>query len=202
MSIGDGGTPIGNPPFGAFSCAPAVVPYCDVPMQLDDTGVMGGLQLGANWQSGVLVLGAEAEFGWTNIEDSVLLNRPAGDQDIGAVEYDWYSTLTGRAGVAVDRTLLYAKGGVAFADVAMSAADLDNGQIYQGSFVADDGILTGWALGGGLEHALSSDVSVKAEYLYMDFGSATTMSADGDIYRYKAEVHSLRVGANFRLAPM
>ena len=60
----------------------------------------------------------------------------------------------------------------------------------------------GWTIGGGLEHALTADVSIKAEYLYMDFGSDTSLSSDGDIYKHEHELHTIKAGLNFRFLPL
>jgi outer membrane immunogenic protein len=204
-SIGEGGTDIGNPhvaPHGAFSCAPAVVPYCDVPMQVDTEGPAFGAQLGANWQSGPIVIGAEGEIGMLGADGDKLLFRPANDQDTASIDYDWYATLTGRLGYAFGHTLVYVKGGAAFADIAVTAADIDDGAIYQGSFTQYSKVHSGWTAGGGLEHALGDGVSIKAEYLYMDFGSETSGSSDGDIYKHEHELHMVKLGFNVRLAPL
>jgi outer membrane immunogenic protein len=171
-------------------------------MQIDTEGAFGGLQLGANWQSGAFVIGAEGDLGWMAIDESKLLFRPGSDQDIGTVDYDWYATLTGRLGYAFDRTLVYFKGGAAFAEIAITAADLDNGDIYQGSFTQNSDVHTGWTLGGGLEHALTPNVSIKGEYLFMDFGSESSRSSEGDIYEHEHELHTIKAGINVRLAPL
>lgn len=207
-SIGEGGTAIGDPhvaPYGAFACAPAVVTYCDTPMKLAPEGAFGGGQLGINWQSGVIVFGGEGDFGWTGIDDDQLLLRPANDRDIGSVDYEWYATLTGRLGYAANDTLIYIKGGAAFADISITAADIDFNdakqmfEVYQGSYTAVSGVRTGWTIGGGVEHMLTDDISLKAEYLYMDFGSETSRSSDGDIYKHENQLHTVKAGLNVRL---
>lgn len=204
-SIGDGGTTIGNPPnppYGAFSCGAPAVPYCGTPMQLSPDGVFGGGQLGINWQRGAIVFGAEGDFDFTNIDDNKLLIRPLTDRDIGSVDYDWYATLTGRLGYAMNDTLIYAKGGVAFAQITNTGADIDyfnQYYVYQPSYTERSGVSTGWTIGGGVEHMLTTDISLKAEYLYMDFGSETSRSADGDIYKHENQLHTVKAGINVHL---
>ena len=85
-----------------------------------------------------------------------------------------------------------------------TAADIDFGggvHIYQGSFTRQSGTQTGWALGGGWEHYLTNQVSFKAEYLFMDFGSDKSRSPDGDIYEHENELHTVKVGSNFHSDP-
>ena len=205
-SFKDGGTPLGappNPPYGAFACGPALTGnYCGVPFELDPGGGFGGLQLGMSWQRERLVYGIEAELGWLGLDETTTLIRPFDDRDVASVDYGWYGTLTGRLGLALDRTLLYVKGGLALADVEVSAADMDlvgaQFQIYAPSLIRHSSLEMGWALGGGLEFALNDHMTLKTEYLYMDFGSETSRSPDGDIYKHENDVHTVKVGVNVR----
>lgn len=207
-SIGDGGTKLGKkdergnptPPFGAFACGPAVGGnYCSDSFELEPEGWLGGAQLGANWQRGGLVLGVEGDIGYLGLDDEGTIDRLEGDRDFASVEYGWYGTLTGRIGVALDRSLLYVKGGLAVARIEIEGADFDNGVLFTPGQVSTSDTQLGWALGGGLEHALSDRLSLKAEYLYMDFGSDTVRSAQGDIYEHDHQIHTAKVGLNYRL---
>jgi outer membrane immunogenic protein len=200
----DGGTtpgsPRGKPPFGAFSCDGPEIGYCDVPFEIEPEGWLAGGQIGYNHQFGSLVLGIEGELAWLNANEEAILNRPENDQDILSVEYSWYGTLALRAGLAMDRVLVYAKGGLAFAQIETFASDIDEGFLYTGSSTRDSGVETGWALVGGIEYAITDSVSLKAEYLYMDFGSSESRSSDGDIYENEHSLHTATVGLNIRLS--
>lgn len=205
-TIGDGGTIITNPPYGAFSCGPALTGnYCNNPFDLSADGVFAGLQVGVNWQRDRIVVGLEGDVSWTDIGATETLYRPFDDRDIASVDYEWMALLSARLGYAFDELMLYAKGGVAFAKLDQRAADIDfhpfrqQFEIYQGSLVNTSGTETGWAIGGGAEYAISQSVSAKLEYLYMDFGSTTARSPDGDIYRFENTLHSVKVGVNFKL---
>jgi outer membrane immunogenic protein len=200
----DGGTQMNNPqsqpPHGAFSCAGPAIAYCDVPFEIEPEGWLAGGQIGYNHQFGSLVLGIEGELAWLNANEEAILDRPLGDQDILSVEYSWYGTLALRAGLAMDRVLIYAKGGLAFAQIETFASDIDLGFLYAGSTTRDSGVETGWALGGGIEYAITDSVSLKAEYLYMDFGSSESRSSDGDVYEHEHSLHTAKVGLNIRLS--
>ena len=136
LSIADGGTPLGNPPYGAFACGPALTGnYCNEPFDFEAHGVLGGAHVGFNWQNGNIVLGIEGELGRLDAKAEKTLFRPFNDQDFGSVQFDWYATLTGKLGYAADRALYYVKGGFAFARADITAADLDSGAIYPGSLV-------------------------------------------------------------------
>ncbi|HMN38453.1 MAG TPA: porin family protein [Hyphomicrobium sp.] len=204
--IGDGGTNITNPPYGAFSCGPALTGnYCNNPFELSADGALAGLQAGMNWQRGHFVAGLEGDVSWTDIGETRTLFRPFDDRDIATVDYDWTASLAARLGYTTDRLMVYAKAGVAFARLEQRAADIDltggQFQIYQGSLVNKSSTETGWAVGGGAEYAFSEAMSAKLEYLYMDFGSTSARSSDGDIYRFENALHSVRLGLNFKLPP-
>lgn len=207
VSSRDGGTHIKNPPFGAFSCGPALTGnYCNVPFELDAGGALGGVQLGYNAQSGGFLIGVEGELGWLDISETETLIRPSHDRDVLSADYGWYGAFTLRAGLIHERALFYVKGGLGFARIETEAADLDvnkaSGQfeIFPGSLTRDSGVETGWALGGGIEYALSEDLSVKAEYLYMDFGSSRSVSPQGDIYEHEHALHTAKLGLNVSLS--
>ncbi len=210
-SIRDGGTDLyggtGNkskPPYGAFACGPALTGnYCNTPFELDPKGWLGGVQIGTNWQRDHLVLGIEGDLGYLGVSDDYVLIRPHDDRDFGVAKYGLYGTATGRVGFAFDRSLIYAKGGLALAHIKNKGYDLDltNGSFeeYPGSEASKSSMGAGWALGGGIEHAITDRVSIKAEYLYMDFGSTTAHSSDGDIYKFENQLHTVKIGLNYRL---
>lgn len=200
-SIRDGGTATPpSPPYGAFACAVSLLGnYCNRPFELDSSGFLGAIQFGGNLQRGNWVYGIEVDVGWADIDETKHLIYPTSpnqDSDIASVDYGVFFTLTGRLGYAIDKSLFYVKGGLAGADIEISAADLDRGAIYPGSVTRDSGLEGGWTLGGGWEYMLSQKVSIKAEYLYMDFGSSVSYSPDGDIYKTDHELHTARVGFN------
>jgi outer membrane immunogenic protein len=74
-------------------------------------GFIGGIQAGYNWQTGVFVLGVEGDLDAAGLQGTapcaVVLNC--------TMKHNWFADITGRVGVvAVERTLIYLKGGVAW----------------------------------------------------------------------------------------
>jgi outer membrane immunogenic protein len=74
-------------------------------------GFVGGLQAGYNQQVGVIVLGIEGDLDAAGLQGTapcvLVLNC--------SMKHNWMADITGRAGVvAVDRALIYLKGGVAW----------------------------------------------------------------------------------------
>ncbi|MCC5984050.1 MAG: porin family protein [Rhodobacteraceae bacterium] len=102
-----------------------------------------------------------------------------------------------RAGYAMDRTLFYGTGGIAM-----------------GRYTANDGFndysetRTGWTIGAGLEQALEGGWTIRGEYRFTDFGTATigadsagmetTEFRNGSQINSRLRTHEFRVGAAFR----
>ncbi|MBX9774446.1 MAG: porin family protein [Xanthobacteraceae bacterium] len=187
--IAVGRTTTGNTsPYGGFD---AGIPLS---YDLNPVSVFGGGQLGYNWQYGVYVLGVEADLGYLGLRETV---RPAPD-DYVSVKYGWYGTVTGRLGFAYDRLLTYVKGGAAVASITNAAGGLTGGVIDPSDYSAVRKTRLGWTVGSGFELAFAPNWSFKSEYLYMNFGKQTSTNLDGDSFTHKNQVHTWKVGLNYR----
>lgn len=183
-----------------FSTAGAVFGTVDNHM----TGFAGGAQLGYNWQRGPLVLGAEADFQFSSLDDSLSTSCSAALCGVPlSASYDqkvpWFGTARGRIGYAQDGWLIYATGGYAYARLETSATATTSSGTATLSQEANRG---GWTAGGGVEVALTSRWSAKAEYLYMDFGSSTTTWSVPGLPTLtddtKLNMNVVRTGMNYR----
>jgi outer membrane protein OmpA-like peptidoglycan-associated protein len=137
-----------------------------------DTNITGGGQAGYNWQLNNFVLGVEGDFRG---------GGPSGTGRVGAssagfvagdnfkTSSSWNASARGRVGYAFGPALLYATGGIAFADASMKANYVAAGALPGGSG-SDSTVLMGPTAGGGLEYALTPNISVGAEYRYTDYG--------------------------------
>jgi outer membrane immunogenic protein len=127
----------------------------------DSTGVIGGGEVGYNWQSGNYLVGFEADGFWSGIK--------GGDasQQLGVIDQSnlrWGGTLRARGGIAIDRLLLFFTGGWAFGDVLHTST--------APGFPVDQftNHLSGLAAGGGIAYAIANNVIGKLEYRFYDFG--------------------------------
>ncbi|WP_454916275.1 outer membrane protein [Xanthobacter sediminis] len=142
--------------------APAPLPNTDLGLA---SGAVIGTQAGYNYQVGAYVLGIEGEFG-----SGLQLSRArclGNWQSVCVADTDVLATVAGRLGYAFDNVLLYGKAGAAFANTSMTVSGLAYSGQYTGS-----SLKAGWTVGGGLEVGLTPQLSAKAEYAYLDFGSA------------------------------
>jgi outer membrane immunogenic protein len=81
-------------------------------------GGFGGAQAGYNWQTGMFVLGAEADIQGAAINNNFTRFLPAGGVNLNAKQdIDMFGTVRARGGFAVDHFLIYATGGLAYANV-------------------------------------------------------------------------------------
>jgi outer membrane immunogenic protein len=186
---------IGGHAGGGFANSSWSDPFTGANNTFNNSGFLGGGQVGANVQFNALVLGAEGDFSWTNLKGS-------GTDSIGNAintNTNWTSTITGRVGVAFDRLLAYGKGGVAFAQDQSSLTDL-------GGNTANTTLTrTGWTAGGGLEYALDNHWSARVEYDYLGFGSQplnfTTPVLGPITSNATLNVQEVKAGINFRFGP-
>lgn len=173
------------------------------------SGIIGGGQIGCDYQRGKFVLGIQGMFDATNLDGSNTYTVQPPSLSSTRTEAEWFATLTGRIGLAVTpMTLVYAKGGVAwvsndYTDRCLTGcpASPDENPNYVGR---GSETRTGWLVGGGLEHALDKRWSIFAEYNYMNFGNdKTTITEETDRYTwqndYEHDIHAVMVGVNLRL---
>jgi len=154
-------------------------------------GWLAGGQLGYNHQIGAWVFGIEGDLSYTDVRGTT--TSPFG-VDI-TTWLPWIGTVTGRLGIAWDRTLVYAKAGAAFAENSITA------RVPLVDFRGKD-MRVGWTVGAGAEYALWDNWSVKAEYNYIDLGTRTvtvTSPAGASVLAdTKASEHLVKLGANYR----
>lgn len=176
-------------PFGGYDAG------MPISLTVNSSGFTGGGQFGAMWQSGNWVFGPEFDVGYLGLDKTVTI----GD-DRASARFNWYTTFTGRIGFAWDHWLWYLKGGGAVAEIRNTAADLDGAPLATDP--TDVSRLTktyvGWAIGAGMEYGIAEHWSLKAEYLYMDFGSTSSTNLDGDTFRHSNAVHTVKAGVNYR----
>jgi outer membrane immunogenic protein len=156
-------------------------------------GVFGGGQLGYNFQRGRVIFGPEVDLGGMDLGGHKLAAGTTSVKSSGGL----YGDITGRAGFATDRALVYAKGGFAWFDGSVRAA----GTGVRAASSTDT--FTGWAAGAGVEYMIRPNWSLKAEYMHFDFGSqgssfTTTAAVNAD---HNLTADTVKAGVNYHLAP-
>ena len=157
--------------------------------EYDIAGWLAGVQAGYNHQSGNLVFGIEADLALAGITG----DSGNADNDTLGTDVNWLGTLRGRAGFAADKLFFYGTVGVAAAGVTSWLID-----DWQSDYFETSGVRYGWVAGFGAEMMVSDDISVKAEYLFHDFGSQDYVFDSDETYiTDHLTLSTIKVGINF-----
>ncbi len=142
-----------------------------------DGSFTGGFQAGYNWQFAPnWLVGIEGDINYLRGERSNNFRFTVHGEDVvGNVNtrLRWLSTVRGRLGYTWASTMVYATGGVAIGGVRsnVDAIRIDLPATVDATFAGSySATRTGWAVGGGLEQALTNWVSLRIEYLHFDLG--------------------------------
>jgi opacity protein-like surface antigen len=191
-------------------------------------GPIGGIEAGYNYEfANNLVLGIDGDFGGTGThggQTAGVLNGvgfgtfapaflTASDQT------NWVGTATGKVGYAWERTLFYAKGGVAVEDStttikcifgpagmlagvgAVSAGCRNQAGLLTGGFTTPTYTRVGWTAGFGTAFDLGHNWSAKTEYDFLSFGRHTALANDGTTFLTdKARGSQVKVGVDYKFA--
>jgi outer membrane immunogenic protein len=163
------------------------------------SGIVAGGQIGYNYQINNIVLGLEADLGYLGGSGSRASALSA--DTIGQVQGGIYGTFRGRAGIAVDRVLLFVTGGVIGADTGARINDTVGATLTTNR----TGFRAGWTVGGGLEFAATQNWTIKADYLYYDLGRQSVSGqrngvagpAENYAFGTRSTGHIVRVGVNY-----
>ncbi len=162
----------------------------------------GGGYAGYNVQYGGLVLGVEGDIAGILGGRAVSSVQPTivpGFTASTASDPQWIATVTGRAGFAIDRWLVYGKGGGAWEGTRYTGNVIDGG----GALFATQTLSTtrsGWLAGGGVEYAWNQNWLSRIEYNYVDFGTKrvnyTLVGVNNVDYRNTS--HIVKAGLSYK----
>jgi outer membrane immunogenic protein len=132
----------------------------------DPNGFLAGGTVGFNFPISEVLFGFEGDLDWARFDGSIgnCAVNAAGAAAACETKSNFLGTARARAGYAFDHLLVFVTGGAAFGNV-------QTGLNPPASF--DNATKVGWTAGAGIEYALSPDWSAKAEYLYVNLGSAS-----------------------------
>jgi outer membrane immunogenic protein len=159
------------------------------------SGVKLGAHIGYLHQfANNLVLGIEGDISWLGGRNSD--GAMAAFPSFYRVRATWDGSVRAVAGAAIDRALIYGTAGVAFINT--------NGCGYNVAPPCNpgtefSGTRAGWTIGAGIAYAVTSNVSVRAEYLYANYGTRDYAAANfaGGVVRYRLDTHTVRLGLSY-----
>ena len=149
---------------------------------LDQSGGIGAVYGGYNWQLGRFVMGLEGELGTGNTDGSTGIGAAQVSSELNSI-----AAIRGRAGVLLSPAfLVYATGGYAWADM-----DFKANTITQSDWIG------GYQVGAGAELNVSGPWTLRLEYLYTDLDSQTL--THGNVTNsYEPDFHTVRAGVSFK----
>ena len=154
----------------------------------DVSGIIFGGQIGYNWQINQIVFGIETDLHYSGQDDTF---TTAGGTVVSN-ELDWFGTFRGRIGLAVwDRWLPYFTGGLAYGGRTIKIAGVS----------ADDTAL-GWAIGVGVDYAITPQWSARLEYLHISLEDfSATFPGVGVVNSGRLDNDIIRGAVNYRFMP-
>jgi outer membrane immunogenic protein len=176
---GNGGYSFGKADTTVTGLFAGLVPIgVPVSIGVSPKGWLGGGQVGYNWQGAgsSWVFGLETDFQATGETDTGSCTVPCVPAANVKNSYPYFGTLRGRIGWNPDHWLLYVTGGLAYAQTQRWVNQLGVVSFQEKPW------RFGFTVGGGVEYAFDMHWSVKAEYLYIDYGtSGVTIPASGPL---------------------
>jgi opacity protein-like surface antigen len=172
----------------------------DLTPSFDMTGGVFGLALGYNWQAGTLLYGVDSDISLSTVRGtSGYLGAPAGF--LAETSERWLATYRGRVGIVRESWMFYVTGGGATAAAKIIATEPGAG------IATENRTRWGWTAGVGVEAGRIHSFTVKAEYLYADFGNtayfnpppAGFINRAGGVPLYD---HIFRLGLNHKFPAM
>lgn len=203
-------------PFRSSLTTPSASYAYDTDIRYAQSGFTGGGQFGYNYLfSNGWLIGlegdAEAISAGVDLKASGMLNATTRYDIRQQTNIDFLSTIRGRVGYVLPQNMLvYASGGFAYGGVT-TTHDLTSqgGSETVGSNFDRFDIDYGWTVGAGIEYPLTSSISLRTEYLYVDLGSRTFYSGSLSIpnppisgtfdYRQSTRAHIARFAINYAL---
>jgi len=174
-------------------------------------GFLGGGQVGFNYQFGWWVLGAEFQgsaadlTGHGSCSVQGLLNC--------SDKVDTLLTIAGRVGFAVDRALIYIKGGGAWVHDKFTVTNNNVLPLEIACGTVGETIITcpivggtvnssrwGGMWGAGIEYAFLPNWSAKIEYDFLDFGSKHIVINDAPGFDITQHIHLVKFGINYHFS--
>jgi outer membrane immunogenic protein len=170
-------------------------------------GIIGGGQLGANYQFNAWVVGIEGAWSASNLSGygigtataAAPINGGTVIQESNTSNPLWLAALSGRVGYAANDVLFYAKGGGAW----LRAQYIQNLITAGGATVITQPLnvnRAGFVAGGGIEYGLTENLSARLEYDFYDFGTKTYQFVETPVNN-TSYLHTVTFGLNWRFTP-
>ena len=169
------------------------------PYDMNGCGLTGGVIGGFNYQIGNIVAGIEGDWTWGG-----QTGEHSDTNEHDSYDIDWMASIRPRAGILVNNdTLFYVTGGPAW--MRGELGDDNTGASFKKTHF-------GYAIGGGIEHALTENIHIRGEYLFSAYKAKTygpfcaTCGTDGNpntatvnVEQKMKQFHTFRLGVTWNM---
>ncbi len=174
------------------------------------SGWLGGVQVGANYQMGGIVVGIEADVSKIDLSSSQAFRMDFDTDWATRMSLDVFGTARAKIGFVTGPALIYATGGLAWGHGEMQIDTISITGPVTMSQLSEKAYHLGWTAGAGAEWALGPNLSVKGEWLYVDLGNVSYdpkglayAGTPGEFDHHELsqgslDFHTFRVGLNYR----
>jgi len=168
--------------WGQTANAPPAPPYVTPFFESNDTRIGFGGQVGYNWQVDRFVAGVEADVGYVGAKTTFTPPNAFATCGVACTvsatnELTWLATFRGRAGVFIDRVLVYGTAGIALGAIenrwGYGDITLTGTMGFSDSQFKVDEVRAGFIYGGGIEFAAMRNWVVRLEAMHVDFGTSS-----------------------------
>jgi outer membrane immunogenic protein len=174
-------------------------------LEHDPSGGLLGVHVGYNVQRTNWVFGVEADIAGSNVDGDLFYDFLIGPgdtfSDSQTFELNYLATIRGRIGYDTGRMLFYITGGWAVADVdtTFTATNVGPGPLPDGTIGGSvSETHGGWVFGGGVDSWLTSNLSLRLEYLYADLGEEVHTPVQGlPGEPFDLDLHIVRAGLSY-----
>ena len=132
----------------------------------ENTGFVGGGQIGYNHQIDALVLGIEGNLDYLGVNGKNVPPDLAYDAYL-QTEQKWLGSIVGRLGYATDRIVFFGTGGIAFTSYDFTVHN-NNFSTFHVEHPTDERV--GWTAGVGMEYAMTDNLVAGIDFKHYDFG--------------------------------
>lgn len=139
----------------------------------NEAGFNAGAELGYRYSWHRLVLGPEIELGYLGMGGSGAQPESPGLDTLGKSRSDFYTTFRARLGTFLERSLIFATGGVIGVNYHTQVVDSCNIAPCGGGTIdaQRSDFDWGYTVGGGIEHMFYNAWSIKLECLYFNLNN-------------------------------
>ncbi len=165
------------------------------PFSEDNSGVIGGIQLGYNYQIRTFVIGAEWDGDWTSINHrgSAITLVPVGPLQAQS-ETQWITTVAARFGVVGESWMGYFKVGAGWVNGRDSITDVTTART-----ISESGTQSGPLFGGGFSYAWTAHWIGRVEYDFIDLQDASVPGfLAGERFGLSHSVQMLKFGLDYK----